>query len=84
MFSQIQSGALTGGLRQIDATPFAGGTSKAAPHGTPAVHVTATNMPWNQTIGVGSSIFPGFNATFTGTNPVPVNVMLNGQACSVV
>ena len=47
-------------------------------------HVTATNIPWNQTIGVGSSVFPGFNATHTGTNPVPVQVMLNGQTCSVV
>jgi len=49
-----------------------------------ASHVSATNMPWNQTIAVGSSVFPGFNATHTGTNPLPVQVMLNGQACSVV
>ncbi|HEX6684037.1 MAG TPA: S8 family serine peptidase [Candidatus Limnocylindrales bacterium] len=45
--------------------------------------VFATNMPWNATINPSSSVFLGFNGTFSGTNPEPATFRLNGIICSI-
>jgi endo-1,4-beta-xylanase len=50
----------------------------------PAATVTATNMPYNATIGAGGgSVSFGFNGAFTGTNTAPSAFALNGVACAV-
>jgi subtilisin family serine protease len=46
-------------------------------------HVTATNLSWNEAIGTGSSVYIGFNGTYSGTNPAPTGFTLNGVTCAV-
>jgi mannan endo-1,4-beta-mannosidase len=49
----------------------------------PATTVTATNMPYNSTIGAGGgSVSFGFNGSFTGANNNPNAFTLNGTACT--
>jgi mannan endo-1,4-beta-mannosidase len=50
----------------------------------PTTTVTATNMPYNATIGAnGGSVNFGFNGSFTGANTNPTVFTLNGAACTV-
>ncbi|MFD0202846.1 MULTISPECIES: cellulose-binding domain-containing protein [Saccharothrix] len=44
--------------------------------------VTASNMPWNGTLGTGASAQFGFQATYSGTNAVPTDFAFNGVSCS--
>jgi len=45
--------------------------------------VTLKDAGYNATIAPGSSANPGFNATWSGSNPNPTAFTLNGSACSV-
>ena len=45
--------------------------------------VSATNLPWNQSIAANESIGIGFNGTYTGTNTAPTTFTLNGTACAL-
>lgn len=56
----------------------------SATYSQPATTVTATNMPYNATIGAGGgSVSLGFNGTFSGSNANPTAFALNGAACGV-
>jgi cellulose 1,4-beta-cellobiosidase len=45
--------------------------------------VTATNMPWNGSLGTGASVDIGFNGSYSGgTNDNPVTFTLNGTECT--
>jgi len=46
-------------------------------------NVSATNMPWNATIGPGTSRTIGFNGSYTTSNPRPTSFTVNGAACAV-
>ncbi|MET9800261.1 cellulose binding domain-containing protein [Streptomyces sp. NPDC006368] len=46
--------------------------------------VTAANAPYNATIGPGSGITIGFQATHTGNAAAPAAFTLNGAACTMV
>jgi hypothetical protein len=46
--------------------------------------VTIVNASFNGTIAPGGSVNPGFNGTWTTTNPSPTAFTLNGQATSIV
>jgi endoglucanase len=41
--------------------------------------VTATNMSWNGRVEPGKSVYIGFNASGTGSDPTAFTV--NGKAC---
>jgi hypothetical protein len=45
-------------------------------------NVTVANMSYNGAIAPNGSINPGFNATWTGSNPVPTSFTVNGNACN--
>jgi len=45
--------------------------------------VTITNLSYNSSIPAGSSITLGFNASWSGSNPMPTSFTLNGQPCTV-
>ncbi len=45
--------------------------------------VTITNASWNSTIMTNSSVNPGFNGSWTGSNPSPTSFQLNGTTCSI-
>jgi hypothetical protein len=44
--------------------------------------VTVTNLSYNAGLGTNATITPGFNGTWTGTNPAPATFTLNGVACT--
>ncbi|ROP35429.1 MULTISPECIES: cellulose-binding domain-containing protein [Saccharothrix] len=44
--------------------------------------VTASNMPWNGSLGTGASAQFGFQATYSGTNATPTDFAFNGVSCS--
>ena len=54
-----------------------------AVYSPPSGAVTATNMPYNATIGPNQSIDMGFQATHTGNTAEPDAFTLNGSACTV-
>src|SRR5262245_23803865 len=43
--------------------------------------VTVTNAPYNASIPSGGRVTFGFNANWSGSNPLPTSVTLNGQTC---
>lgn len=43
---------------------------------------TATDVDWNRTIATGAAVSFGFNASWTGQNPVPSSFALNGVTCT--
>jgi glucose/arabinose dehydrogenase len=45
--------------------------------------VAARNVGWNASLPSGGSVNFGFQATYSGSNPVPTSFTLNGTACSV-
>ena len=45
--------------------------------------VTITNLSYNGTLAPGGTVSPGFNGTWTSSNPVPTAFSLNGVSCSV-
>jgi hypothetical protein len=46
-------------------------------------NVTITNASYNATIPAGASVNPGFNGSWSGSNPSPTAFTLNGASCSV-
>lgn len=44
--------------------------------------VTATNMPWNGSIGTNGNTSIGFNANWYGSNGKPTDFKINGVACT--
>lgn len=46
-------------------------------------NVSVANVSYNATIAPGSTVNPGFNASWSGTNANPTAFSLNGTACSV-
>jgi cellulose 1,4-beta-cellobiosidase len=47
-------------------------------------NVTVTNMGYNGSVATNASVnpAPGFNGTWTTSNPVPTNFAVNGNACN--
>ena len=43
--------------------------------------VTATNQPWNGSLAVGATTHIGFVGSYSGNNPTPTNITLNGVPC---
>jgi endoglucanase len=43
--------------------------------------VTASNASYNGSIAAGTSVNPGFNAAWSGSNPPPTSFSLNGEGC---
>ncbi|ACU36136.1 glycoside hydrolase family 6 protein [Actinosynnema pretiosum subsp. pretiosum] len=44
--------------------------------------VTVTNPTWSPGLGSNASVSPGFNGTWSGSNPVPTQFKLNGTVCT--
>jgi cellulose 1,4-beta-cellobiosidase len=44
--------------------------------------VTVLNAPYNAALGTGASVLPGFNGSWSGSNPAPTAFTLNGVACT--
>ncbi|RZL64036.1 MAG: cellulose-binding protein, partial [Rhodococcus sp. (in: high G+C Gram-positive bacteria)] len=44
--------------------------------------VSASNAPYNGSLGTGASTQFGFNGSLTGSNPVPTSFALNGTTCN--
>jgi glucuronoarabinoxylan endo-1,4-beta-xylanase len=44
--------------------------------------VSASNAPYNGSLGTGASTQFGFNGSLTGSNPVPTSFALNGTTCT--
>jgi Cellulose binding domain len=44
-------------------------------------NVTVTNMSYNGNVAVNGSVNPGFNGSWTSSNPVPTSFSVNGNAC---
>ncbi len=44
--------------------------------------VTVTDAPYNAALPTGASVVPGFNATWSGSNPAPTAFTLNGVTCT--
>ncbi len=45
-------------------------------------NVAIANANYNGSIQAGSSVYPGFNASWSGSNPSPTSFSLNGSKCS--
>jgi hypothetical protein len=45
--------------------------------------VTLTNASWNGSIASGSAVYPGFLASWSGSNSAPTSFKLNGVDCGV-
>lgn len=45
-------------------------------------NVTVTNLSWNANVAANTSVNPGFNGAWTGSNPVPTSFTVNGNACN--
>ncbi|QLQ36737.1 nucleoside hydrolase-like domain-containing protein [Micromonospora robiginosa] len=44
--------------------------------------VTVTNLSYNGALGTNATVTPGFNGTWSGTNPAPTTFALNGVTCT--
>ncbi|WBB78222.1 cellulose binding domain-containing protein [Micromonospora sp. WMMD882] len=44
--------------------------------------VSATNLPWNATLGTNRSTVIGFVGAWSGSNPAPTTFTLNGRPCT--
>lgn len=44
-------------------------------------HVAATNAAWNGGLATGATVSVGFNGSWTGSNPPPATITLNGVVC---
>jgi cellulase/cellobiase CelA1 len=44
--------------------------------------VTVKNASYNGSVPAGGAVSPGFNGSWTGSNPSPTSFTLNGSACS--
>ncbi|MFD7654807.1 pectate lyase [Actinosynnema sp. NPDC059797] len=44
--------------------------------------VTVRNASYNGSLATGASVTPGFNGSWTGTNPAPTSFKLNGVTCT--
>jgi cellulose 1,4-beta-cellobiosidase len=44
--------------------------------------VTVKSPSWAGNLGTGASVTPGFNGSWTGSNPVPTQFRLNGTVCT--
>ncbi|MFD7659828.1 cellulose-binding domain-containing protein, partial [Actinosynnema sp. NPDC059797] len=44
--------------------------------------VTVRNASYNGSLATGASVTPGFNGSWTGSNPAPTSFKLNGVACT--
>jgi cellulose 1,4-beta-cellobiosidase len=44
--------------------------------------VTVVNAAWNGSLGTGATVTPGFNGSWTGSNPIPTSFTLNGVTCT--
>jgi hypothetical protein len=44
--------------------------------------VTITNASYNGSVAAGASVSPGFNGSWSGSNPNPTSFSLNGSTCS--
>lgn len=45
-------------------------------------NVTVTNLGYNGNVAVNGSVNPGFNGSWTSSNPVPTSFSVNGNACN--
>ena len=45
-------------------------------------NVTVTNESYNGTVAANASVNPGFNGTWTSSNPVPTTFTVNGNTCN--
>jgi hypothetical protein len=45
-------------------------------------NVTVTNASWNASLPAGASVNPGFNGSWSTSNPSPTSFKLNGATCS--
>ena len=45
--------------------------------------VTVVNQSYNPTLAPGASLNPGFNGSWSGSNPAPTSFTLNGVTCSI-
>jgi hypothetical protein len=45
-------------------------------------NVTVTNMSWNGSVAANASVNPGFNGSWTGSNPTPTSFSVNGNVCN--
>ncbi len=45
-------------------------------------NVTVTNLAWNGNVAANASISPGFNGTWTTSNPLPTSFTVNGNVCN--
>ena len=67
------------------AFPAAGQTVTQGWNGTftqSGQNVTVTNASYNGNVAVNGSVNPGFNGTWSGSNPVPTSFAVNGNACN--
>jgi hypothetical protein len=39
-------------------------------------------MSWNANVAANQTVYPGFNGSWSGSNPSPTNFKLNGVTCS--
>ncbi len=44
--------------------------------------VTVRNPAWNSNLGTNATASPGFNASYSGSNPAPTSFTLNGVLCT--
>lgn len=47
-----------------------------------SVHVMAASLSWNGSLGTGATVNIGFNGSWTGANPIPTAIFLNGTLCT--
>lgn len=45
-------------------------------------NVTVTNASYNGSVATNASVTPGFNGSWTTSNPIPASFSVNGNACS--
>ena len=45
-------------------------------------NVTVVNASWNNSVAANGSVNPGFNGTWTSSNPVPTSFTVNGNVCN--
>ncbi len=44
--------------------------------------VTVTNVSYNGSVAANASVTPGFNGTWSGSNPIPTSFAVNGHVCN--
>ncbi len=45
-------------------------------------NVTVANLSYNGSVAVNGTVNPGFNGSWTASNPIPTNFTVNGNACN--